>query len=814
MSDQKLTPLLEQYFSTKQKYPDGILFFQVGDFFELFFDDAVAGSQALSITLTKRGKCNGQDIPICGVPVSSITHHAAKLVRQGFKVILCEQTSKPIPGEIVQRAVTRILTPGTLTDDLMLDQKKASYLCALWPFGESWSLIFAELLSSKLFTTVFEGEQLKKLESELFRFFPDEILLPDQVDSKAIKQHLNKLGFFVNLVSEDSSLDSWFSFERNEELAEIKKTFFNKPIFDCFFQQQASTKNLALFSTYLAKFHKNFLNQIDEVENYASADFLALDFATIKNLEIFRSSNDGSGVGSLFQIIDKCQTGMGSRFLRQALAFPLKNVAVINSRLNFIEFLKSSFMRLCELENLFKGLADLARIAGRLALDKAGLADLLQLRETLFLLSKIKDFFIKSSKLTEDVFVHNFLREFPSLNGIYDFLQKSLSSELGDQKIAPGFSSLLDELRSVLLNQEQLIANFELEQQKQTGIANLKVKQTDIAGYFIEINSNQLHKVPDGYKLQQSLVGRSRFSCPELIDLASKIFQAQASIVEVEERAFLQILDTVKMCLADLRKAAYLIGQVDMLLGLAKVAYENNFCKPVFVQDETKSPFLNIENGRHPVVEVFNNFVFSANNSYFDQENRCMILTGPNMGGKSTYLRQVALICILAHTGSFVPAELCELSIFDRVFTRIGSGDNLSAGKSTFLVEMEEVATICSLATKNSLIILDEVGRGTSTFDGMALARAILEYLHDEVHAFVLFATHYHELSSLSQTKSAIKNYFVSCQFNEETDSLKFLHKLVQGASKASFGIAVAKLAGVNQKIISRAKTILSELEN
>lgn len=793
----RVTPLMEQFLQIKSSYPDALLFFQVGDFYELFFDDAINVSNLLSITLTKRGKHLGEDIPLCGIPLTSLPHHLNKLVRQGYKVAICEQVSKPLPGEIVQRKVSRVLTPGTLLDQEMLDEKKSSYLCAFWPLADRWALVFAEMLSAKIFATSFDSRKFNLLDAELAKFFPDEIVLPSTDEARVFGEYLSKRGYFTSFSKplQEQPVDVREYFETNMSLPAFSKCAGHKNLEDVF----------ALLTGYLHRFHENFLPLVEQVDLYQADDYLVLDNVTLKNLEVVRSSIDGSRNNTLLSAVDRCKTGMGSRALKKALTFPLKNKTQITRRADFVSQLHSSYIKLSLLGDLLAALPDLERVVGRIALGRSGLSDLLALKSSLLQAGVIRGFLAGVESPLSRAMVENL----PLMQKIQDLLGASLMQDpLSNQKIKLGFDPELDQVRNFIENSQQEILRFEQAEIERSGIASLKLKYTDIQGYFFEISSKFLPSVPQDYRLLQSLVGRSRFVNDELKALEFKIVNAQQQLVDVEERVFDNVLQIVRKEASQLRKIAYTLAQLDMIYSFAKLAYDENYCRPVFVEEEK----LEIKQGRHPVIEQSFGVRFVPNDTFFDMKDRLMILTGPNMGGKSTYLRQVAHIALLAHVGAFVPAASCTLSVVDRIFTRIGSGDDLIAGKSTFFVEMEEVSLICGQASKSSLVILDEVGRGTSTYDGMAIAHAILEYLFDQVGAKAIFATHYHELTRLSEQKLGINNFSMGCR--EIGDNLIFSHKLLPGAAGASFGISVAKLAGISQPILERAKKLLVELRD
>ncbi len=805
----KVTPLLQQYFAIKKQYGDCLLFMQVGDFYELFFEEAKIASKYLSIVLTKQGKYNDEDVPMCGVPVSSINYHISKLIKNGFKVAICDQVSRPIPGEIVQRKVTRVFTPGTLTDELMLDKKKPSFLCALWPLNGEWSIVFAELLSSKIFATSFKKDDIGTLDAELFRFFPDEVLFPENGQTKNLKQHLQNLGFFLSSheladLIKESSVEDFFSFDKNAYLADLAKKL-NQDVASKFVMNSSLQKAFAFLTIYLARHHESFLEQIEEVNIYKPEDFVKLDFAAIKNLELFQNNSTQTKEGSLFSVLDECKTGMGSRMLKHAISFPLKNLDEINKRLDVVEYFKNSYMSLSLLGKMLGDFLDFDRIVGRISLNKATFNDYLGIKSSLEQIHRLKKFlFSLGAPFDLLIQISSNLHDFSAL---YNLLQASLEDVSTTKRIKSGFNAELDSLRAFADNASEEILKFEKDESVRIGISNLKIKYTDNQGYFFEVNANQLSQVPDNYKLIQSLVGRSKFVSNDLKSLEWKILNAQENIDRMETRLFHQVVDEVKKYLVDLRRTAHSVALLDMMYSLSLIAYQNKYSRPVFVQENC----LKIVQGRHPVVELCCDGKFTPNDTMLDSSLRTIILTGPNMGGKSTYLRQVALIVLQSHLGSFVPASSCVLSLHDRIFTRIGSGDFLAKGKSTFLVEMEEVAEICANATENSLVILDEVGRGTSTYDGIAIAQSILEYLHFSVKSKTFFATHYHEITDLEQKDLGIKNFFMKSE--QRNDNIVFLHKLAQGKANESFGIAVAKLANLPGEVIKNSKTILQQLK-
>lgn len=807
MAKDSVTPLMRQYFEIKAQYPGIILFYQVGDFYELFFDDAKITSSFLAITLTKRGKNNGQDIPLCGIPIHALNHYLVKMIKGGFKVAICDQITKPEPGKIVERKVTQVFTPGTLTDSSMLDDKSASYLFSFFPGQKQWGLIFTELLTAQMFATVIPADSYKMIETELSRFFPDEIILPDSKKIKQFSSYFKQLGYLVS-----------FSDFLNNEIGERGEDVVGEPVSKLWIEGQFNSgvlsklqKSPAMFSAlenlyfYLKKNQEKALDQFNNIHFYEPEDYLVLDSATQKNLEIIKNSQDGSRKNSLFSILDKAKTPMGSRTIKKWLLRPLIQEKTITHRQEIVAALCSDIDLMQKVEEVLSSISDIERIVGRIALNKSLLNDYLALKQTLFVLPQLKKI------ITENLdyhLAHLIKDKLSNFSTLAQLLQSSLNDD-GNTKwiIKKGFDLPLDDLRDLTQNGQQKILQLEKEEVEKTGISSLKIRYNNISSYFIEVTKPNLKLVPDYYILQQTLVSRSRFVTPKLKELEVNLLRAQNDVEVVEQKVFEQVKKEVDLRLAGLRQLSFSLAYFDAIFGFAKVAYDNSYVRPTFISKQS----IVIKSGRHPVVEQKLGSPFIPNDANLNEKESLWIVTGPNMGGKSTYLRQVALICILAQCGSFVPSDSANLSILDRIFTRIGSGDNLAEGKSTFLVEMEETATICTMATKNSLVILDEVGRGTSTFDGMALAQAIVEYIFQKIGSLSLFATHYHEITKLSQKFSGITNYHMESK--KIKDKVVFLYKVEKGISGGSFGLEVAKIANLPQTIISRAAQLLQKME-
>lgn len=814
---EKNTPLMEQYFTLKDQYPDSLVLFQVGDFYELFYDDAKTASSYLAITLTKRGKNKGQDIPLCGIPVHALNHYLTKLVRGGFRVAICDQLTQPTPGTVVQRGITNVFTPGTLTDTSLLDEKSASYLLSFYPQNDTWALMFSELLTAQLFATTIPAEATRSVEAELIRFFPDEILIPPVKNHTTFETYFKNLGYCTTVTQPDSLMR--FSSQKTQdqqdaplESSKYITTQFPPHILQKLSKQPAINASLEQLFAYLNKNQSRSLEHFKTIHFYEPEDYLILDPATQKNLDLVTNSGTTttevsrtSKRNTLLSVMDGARTAMGARTIKKWLLRPLVQQAGIEQRLDMVSALTSNIDIMQKLDQLLTPLADLERIIGRIALGRATMPDYLALKNSLTLVPGIKGILENLRPTLATTLVEKMID--------FTLLVTLLQSSLNDDPSFPGtikkgFDLELDRLRSLLSGSQQAIISLENQEIAATGISSLKIGFTDISGYYIEVTNPNLAKVPeDRYHHKQTLVNRKRFVTKELKELEAELFKAKNEIDAIQAAVFERIKQDVFAYLSPLRQLAQALAYLDGIFGLAHVAYHNNYTRPTFNNHRT----LSIKDGRHPVVEQVLGPAFIPNDTQLDDQQSLLIITGPNMGGKSTYLRQVALTCIMAQCGSFIPAQYANLPILDRIFTRIGAGDNLAEGKSTFLIEMEETATICTQATSNSLVILDEVGRGTSTFDGMALAQAIVEYIAQHIGARCLFATHYHELTHLSENITTIANYHADCR--KTNDTMIFLHKIVPGVAQSSFGVDVAKLANVPAAITTRAAQLLHVME-
>ena len=789
-----LTPLMRQYFAIKQQYSHALLLFQVGDFYELFFDDAKQAAAFLGIALTKRGKVNGDPIPLCGVPVHALDHYLVKLVKGGFKVAICDQLEEAKPGKVVERGVTRMLTPGTLTDTKLLDEKSASYLFSFFWTQDQWGLLFAELLTAQLFATVLPPDSQKSLEAELIRFFPDEIIISKHATTTFFETYFKKLGYCITPISLDdtSQFEKWVAHQ------------FATDIQMQLGKHNAVSQALGNFYTYLAHTQQTAIHQFKNVQWYAPEDFLVLDFATQKNLELVRNSHDASRKDTLFQVLDGALTPMGSRMIKKWILRPLVKKDAIIQRQNSIQSFVTSTVVLQQAETMLKELGDIERVIGRILLGRALIHDFLHLKNVVKILPQLCHLL----NPMPDIIIKTVVKNLSNFDQLYQLLQDGLNEDITKEwLIKAGFNQELDQLRELSHCGAQKILALESKEQQLTGINSLKIRYNQLYGYYIEVTKTHTESIPARYIQQQTLVGRQRYITHELQQLQNEINSAQVRVAEVEKKLFEQIKYEVQNHSNQLRKLSHALANLDALCGLALVAYHNRYVRPSF-NDQNE---ILIEHGRNPIIERIIGHNFIPNDTCLNDQRSTWIITGPNMGGKSTYLRQVALICVMAQIGSYVPAQTADLPILDRIFTRIGAGDNLSQGKSTFLVEMEETAAICTQATARSLVILDEVGRGTSTLDGLALAQAVIEYIHTQLYARCLFATHYHELTVLPNKYSGILNYYAASIKTHR--GIEFLYTIIPGVADESFGIEVAKLAQLPPSIIEHAQMLLGQFK-
>jgi DNA mismatch repair protein MutS len=792
-----LTPLMKQYMEVKKEYQDSLVLFQVGDFYEIFFDDAVCVAQFLAITLTKRGEYQGTPIPLCGFPIHSADHYIPRLVKGGFKVALCDQLEVAVTGKMVARGVTNVLTPGTLISENLLDAKSNSYLFSFFPTKSGYGLLFSELLTAQLHATFLPYGAYRQLETELFRFMPDEVLLLKNKSFSSYEKFFKERGFFTTISPQD------FTQEVIEVETEWIKHQFDAPTFKQLKDHPSILYATILWKQYVQKTQKKALEQVKSIVFYQPEEFLLIDGATQKNLDVVKNSFDGTRSHSLLSLMDQAATPMGSRMIKQWLLAPLLDTDNIKIRQDIVEIFYKNRKLAKEFGSVLEKVGDIERTIGRISLDRAMLSDYVALGRMLNVLPQFQQILYQ----TENSIFEPFIQSMGIFTSLHELLQQACHDDpLTEGLIKKGYHQELDRMREILLNSSNKILELEQQEIAKTGINSLKIRHNNIQGYYVEITKANLDEVPVDYIEIQTLVNRKRFTLRALQELQAEIMKAQQQFATFEKEIFESVKAQVKPYVHDIRVVSRSVAVLDALWGFAQLSFMHGWVRPTFHEKHD----IIINSGKHPVVAAQLAERFVANDTHLTDEQAVWIVTGPNMGGKSTYLRQVALICLISQTGCFVPAVVAHLPILDRIFTRIGAGDFLAQGKSTFLVEMEETAQILHYATHRSLIILDEVGRGTSTHDGLALAQAIVEYIVEHVEARCLFATHYHELTTLEGQLPGVKSFYADSVQTEQ--GILFLHKIVPGKADGSFGIEVAKLAHIPSQVIERAQAILQAM--
>ena len=806
-----MTPMMKQYHEIKEQNKDAILFFRLGDFYEMFSDDAILASRELDLTLTTRDRAKPEDerTPMCGVPYHSCDGYIARLIAKGYKVAICEQTEDPAAAKgLVKRDIIRVVTPGTV-DASMLEGGRSNYICAVCMDDECAGLAFCDITTGKTHATSFTGpERLSHVENELGRFSPVEAVLNDGAFQQTGLIDLLREKF--NCLTQNGG-EARF---RLEAAAEQVERQFGKDQADRL-PKSNSAALLALGGLlgYLYETQKTDLSHIRELEYYEEGRFMELDLTARRNLELTATMRDKEKRGSLLWVLDRTRTAMGGRLLRSWLERPLLSVAAINKRLASVEALVKSAMDREELIAALTGIGDMERLIGRIVYGSAGGRDLASLRAALGKLPELKE------KLSP--FPAGRLGELGESLDLLEDAYALLSRAVVDEPpfsvreggfIRDGFHPEVDRLRDILSGGKSVIADVEAREREKTGIKSLKVGYNKVFGYYIEVSKSYYDQVPDAYIRKQTLAGCERYITQELKDLEHTVLTASDRVVALEYEIFMDLRAQVSARMERIQGTAAAVAELDALCSLASAAVKNNYCRP----EVDEGGVIEIHDGRHPVVErMLSGSLFVPNDTYMgEREDRVAIITGPNMAGKSTYMRQVALITLMAQVGSFVPARAARIGVVDRIFTRIGASDDLGAGQSTFMVEMTEVADILKYATSRSLLILDEIGRGTSTFDGMSIARAVLEHCADrkKLGAKTLFATHYHELTALEEVIPGVKNYSIAIRSRGE--ELIFLRKIIPGGADRSYGIEVAKLAGLPETVVKKARSVLRELED
>ncbi|EDY36422.1 DNA mismatch repair protein MutS [Aciduliprofundum boonei T469] len=765
---------MRQYHRIKAKYKDTILFFRVGDFYETFEDDAKLVSKELNIVLTRRSK--DEPVPMAGIPYHALDAYLSRLVKKGYKVAICEQLEDPAKARgLVRRDVVRVVTPGTLIEDTLLTEDN-NFLFSIYKHKDIYGFAALDISTGEFFA----GElDFYGLNAEILRLQPSEILSNSKLN----------LDFPIKILAE----------EYYNDYEKILKEHFKVAELSGFGIGEYGLMAAASALKYAKENTMNDLKNITSLQGYFKDKYLILDSTTLKNLEIFHNVL-GEDKYTLYHTMNKCETPMGARLLKRWMQRPLKDIDEINDRLDAVEELANKQLLQDSIRTILSRIKDIERIKTRVSLGRAVPRDLISLKESLKQADKLRINF-------ESKILKNSASKIYGIEGIIELIENAINGDypVGEGVIKEGYNEELDEIKRIASNAKLLIGKMEERERRSTGIKNLKIGYNDVMGYYIEVSKSNLSKVPKHYRRKQTLKNSERFITDELKDLEYKILSAKDRIYEIENKIYKDILKKLGEMIDVIERTAKSIAIIDVISSLARVALEMNYTRP----EVDESMDIEIRNGRHPVVELYTDFV--PNDTHINSAARFIILTGPNMAGKSTYMRQVALIVILAQMGSFVPADYAKIGIVDRIYTRVGASDDITRGRSTFMMEMVELANILNTATERSLILLDEIGRGTSTYDGLAIAWSITEHIHNSIRARTIFATHYHHLIDLENVLDNVRNYHIAVK--ETQDGLIFVRKVMPGGMSKSYGIEVAKLAGVPEKVVKRAKEILNLIE-
>ena len=806
----KPSEMMQHYLAIKEKYKDCLVFYRLGDFYEMFYDDAIKASQILDLTLTARDSGLEERAPMCGVPYHAVDTYIAKLIERGEKVAICEQLSDPkAGGGLVERDVVRIVSAGTLVEDTLLDETKNNYIACVSKTEESIAVAWADITTGEFFVTEFKGEgekQLTEAVSLLLRYSVAEVICND--DMALVSKNIKEIKH--GALPPFSCYVPWaFNVKHAEKTLLTQFNAATLAPYGIAGKENCISAAGALLE-YLNETQKRSLANVSSIELYDRSEFLTIDSIAVRNLELVKNNAEGKKYGSLLWVIDQTKTAMGARLMRQWLLSPLKSAEKINARLNGVEELFNASVLRVGLQETLGEVKDVGRLAGKISYGNATPKDLEALKKSLEMLPSLR---FRLSGFTSPILT-GLLKDLPGVDDLAALLSAAIAENApaltkDGGYIRAGYDSDLDELRGMREHAASLLKDMETREKERTDIRTLKIGFNRVFGYYIEVSNSFKDKVPQEYIRKQTLTNGERYITEELKQLEEKILTSEERALALEARILEYVLKQLSSRLEDLLKIAEVIAYLDCLTALATVAKNRKYVRPQIVSAAGE---LKITEGRHPVVEALSKERFVPNDTLMDEEeNRSLIITGPNMAGKSTYMRQVALIAIMAHIGSFVPAKSAQIPLIDRVFTRVGASDNLVYDQSTFMVEMTEVAAILLNATKNSLLVLDEVGRGTSTYDGLSIAWAVVEYLAEKVRAKTLFATHYHELTELENTIDGVKNYKVTVR--EIGGGVVFLRKIQRGGANRSFGIEVASLAGVPKDVTDRAKGILKVLE-
>ena len=806
----KLSPMMQQYMDIKEQYRDCILFFRLGDFYEMFFEDAKLASKELELTLT--GKACGQEerAPMCGVPFHAADGYIARLVEKGYKVAICEQTEDPAQAKgIVKREVIQVVTPGTLTSQSMLHENENNYLAAVYAEEQAMAVAYCDISTGELYLTEYQGLDIyPTLLNELVKIKAKEIILNEDFPLRySVEEVKQTTEAYLNILSE-----SYYSEKACVEAIKAQFGTVSLTGLGLDFRSRA-VRALGALLNYLFETQKQNLKHLTHIRHYEIGTRMALDKATVRNLEITETLYEKKVQGSLLGVLDKTRTAMGSRKMRQWLREPLNDAAEINERLNGVEELYHDLLTRSNIRENLRHVYDFERLIGRIACGNANGRDMIALRNSIAVLPELKS----DLGLMQSAALRKLCDMIDCLTDVYDVIDRAICEDppftiKEGGLIKEGFSEELDHLNFSIQDGKEWISNLESTERERTGIKNLKVGYNRVFGYYLEVTKSYFDLIPENYIRKQTLANAERFITPELKEMENLVLNAQTKINQLEYELFVGVREEIQRYMETIQQTSAAVAELDVLSAFAQVSEKLGYVKPVV----DTSMELEIIKGRHPVIEqMVSDGLFVSNDTYLnDRDASLLLITGPNMAGKSTYMRQTALIVLMAQIGSFVPAEKANIGIVDRIFTRVGASDDLASGQSTFMVEMTEVANILRNATSRSLLILDEIGRGTSTFDGLAIAWAVIEHISNTklCGAKTLFATHYHELTELEGKIPGVNNYCIAVK--EKGDDIVFLRKIVQGGADKSYGIQVAKLAGVPDSVIQRAKELVEELSD
>ena len=797
-----LSPMIQQYMDIREKYPDTIVLFRLGDFYEMFFDQAELCSRELELTLTGKDCGLEERAPMCGIPHHAVDTYIARLVEKGYKVGLCEQVEDPKEAKgLVKRDIVKIITPGTITENTLLDETKNNYIANIYTVGKEFAVSYSDISTGECFVTHSDSiDAVYKIIDEVVKIRPKELVLEDsilndsEIAARLIKRHEIYVSRYLNL--EEEMVNSMSIMEDKFTLAE--------------------RKSLTLLLNYIADTQKAVIHQINKINVYNIEASMRLDANTRRNLEITESNKERTKKGSLLWVLDKTTTAIGARQLRRWIESPMLDKNAIDERLDAVEKIKNDVFAREDIVELLKNVHDIERLVSKMSSANTNARDLVALKNSFRVLPDLKRCISNLVQDNKPQYIVKLYNSIDELQDMYSLIEQAIVDvppitikEGG--VIKEGYSKEVDELKAASRDGKTWLMELEAREKELTGIKGLKIGFNRVFGYYIEITKSNFKDIPeDRYIRKQTLVDKERFITPELKELENKILGSEEKQVGLEYKLFTEVREAVNREIVRIQKTAAAVGVIDSLCSFAKVAEDMNYVRPTITTDGV----IRITDGRHPVVEkTLKGTSFIPNDTYIDNENRFHIITGPNMAGKSTYMRQVAVITYMAQLGCFVPASEASIGIVDRIFTRVGASDDLAGGESTFMVEMTELSNILENATRNSLVILDEIGRGTSTYDGMAIAWSTVEHIADKekIGAKTLFATHYHELNGLEEQLEGVKNYSVAVK--EKGDDVIFLRKIIEGPADESYGIYVAKLAGVPNAVVNRAKKILNKLE-